>query len=137
MRANRLSWLAVLGGAVTSILILLDTEPGGVRAQAGKKKKAEAEVARYTKQLMARFTAWDLDGDNVLDKTELARAFRGADAKPFDYQPESPLRKRARTMYAALLSTSMPLTPGMARSSKIKSGRSGGQRRACGPVQNK
>ncbi len=107
MRANRLSWLMVFACAAVSILTLLDAEPGGVRAQGGKKKD---EVARYTKQMMARFKAWDLDGDNILDKSELAKAFRGPDAKPFDYQEESPVRQRSRMMYAGLIATSMPLT---------------------------
>jgi len=40
-------------------------------------------------QLRATFAAWDLNGDGFLDKKELAKAFRGADARPYDYKPES------------------------------------------------
>jgi len=40
----------------------------------------------YMGRLRAQFVAWDLDGDGFLDKSELAKAFRGTDAKPYDYK---------------------------------------------------
>src|SRR5262249_46784364 len=40
-------------------------------------------------QLRAVFAAWDLDKDGYLDKEELAKAFRGPNAKPYDYKAPS------------------------------------------------
>jgi hypothetical protein len=42
----------------------------------------------YMDQFRALFDAWDLNMDGYLDKAELAKAFRGPDAKPYDYKPE-------------------------------------------------
>jgi Ca2+-binding EF-hand superfamily protein len=43
----------------------------------------------YMTQLRALFDAWDLNGDGYLDKEELAKAFRGPNAKPYDYDPKA------------------------------------------------
>jgi Ca2+-binding EF-hand superfamily protein len=40
----------------------------------------------YMTQLRAWFKAADLDNDGYLDKAELAKVFRGSDAKPFDFK---------------------------------------------------
>jgi hypothetical protein len=91
----------LLCAAVTS-LTLLATLPSRSSGQAGEKKRVAADVKRYVQQLATRFTAWDTNGDNSLDKQELAIAFRGADAKPFDYQPMTP-REKARMLFASLI----------------------------------
>ncbi len=91
-----------LCGAAVVALALLAALPARAAAQAAATRKRDADVKRYVNQLAARFTAWDKDGDNALDKQELAWAFRGKDAKPFDYQPITP-REKARMLYAGLI----------------------------------
>jgi hypothetical protein len=94
--------------------VTLDAGPG--RAQTDKKKR-DADLARYVKQLQARFTSWDLDGDGNLNKSELARAFRGPDAKPYDYVPDpktsppTPARQLVNAASAALIGTPLALLP--------------------------
>jgi hypothetical protein len=39
----------------------------------------------YMDQFRLLFDKWDLNGDGYLDKDELAKAFRGPNAKPFDF----------------------------------------------------
>ncbi|MCC6418581.1 MAG: hypothetical protein IT429_10130 [Gemmataceae bacterium] len=113
MRTNRFRWLAAAGCAAILSAVLLASAPRGLGAQTGK-KKPDPDITRYTKQLMARFAAWDRNDDNVLDKTELARAFRGASARPYDYRPaakEPPARRRARVLYAGLLAAPRSVLP--------------------------
>jgi hypothetical protein len=88
----------VLGAALT----LLAALPGRASAQSADAKKRDQDVKRYVTQLSARFTAWDTDSNSTLDKQELAVAFRGKDAKPFDYQPPTPYDV-GRTLYAGLV----------------------------------
>jgi hypothetical protein len=55
-------------------------------ARDGKPKKDPPGTAPYLAQLRGLFKSWDLNGDGYLDKEELAKAFRGPNAKPYDYQ---------------------------------------------------
>src|ERR1035438_3456030 len=43
----------------------------------------------YMDHFRELFAAWDLNSDGALDKDELAKAFRGPDAKAYDYKKDS------------------------------------------------
>ena len=56
----------------------------------GKKRPKDPKgTSLYMGQLRALFDAWDRNKDDYLDKEELAVAFRGAGARPYDYKKES------------------------------------------------
>src|ERR1700723_3050708 len=54
---------------------------GGLAPAAGAPAQGKDAIKA---QLSAWFDKWDKDHDNFLDKEELAHAFRGAKAKPYD-----------------------------------------------------
>ena len=49
-------------------------------------KKDPPGTGPYMTQLRGLFASWDLDKDGYLDKDELAKAFRGPNAKSYDYK---------------------------------------------------
>jgi hypothetical protein len=74
------SWLCAPAAAgLLAVLVSADA--------AAAPKKDPPGTSLIMAQLRATFAAWDLDGDGYLDKSELAKAFRGSDAKPYDYKP--------------------------------------------------
>jgi hypothetical protein len=102
---RHLTPLRPFAAACTLLAAIALPGPPGASAQ----KKKDPDVTRYMKLLMARFESWDKNSDNTLDKDELAKAFRGAKAKAYDYQPEtkeSKARDRALLLYAALTAAS-------------------------------
>jgi hypothetical protein len=74
----------VLSALAAGLGLLLSVAAGPAPGQTSDQK---AEAARHLKQLLANFDAWDTNHDGYLDKAELARAFRGPQAAPFDARP--------------------------------------------------
>ncbi len=71
------SWLCALASAA-----LFALPPIGHAMAAPKKDPAGTSLVMG--QLRLVFATWDANGDGYLDRFELARAFRGADAKPYE-----------------------------------------------------
>jgi hypothetical protein len=82
---SRTSWLlgVFLAGSITALF--------SEEAAAGKTTRREltGTAALIQDELRVLFKTWDLNKDGFLDKEELAKAFRGPKAKPYDYQPGS------------------------------------------------
>jgi Ca2+-binding EF-hand superfamily protein len=70
--------------AAAGLLLLLVTV-----VPAAPPKKDPPGTSLTMGQLRALFATWDLNGDGYLDKQELARAFRGPHARPYEPRAES------------------------------------------------
>lgn len=88
--------LVCLVGVITSQAgELEEADPADPINKETKSKKVEKDppgTALYMARLRTLFDSWDLSKDNYLDKVELAKAFRGPDARPFDYK--RPVREK-------------------------------------------
>jgi hypothetical protein len=72
----RRGWLPLLAVLVAASAV--------VPAQDETKKPDPPGTALYMARFRETFASWDRDKDGLLDKEELARAFRGPGAKPYD-----------------------------------------------------
>jgi hypothetical protein len=90
MRPNPRFWKTVRVLALTLVsAVLLINEVGAAKKKPKPKPSPSGSgvtINGIVTQLRGLFAAWDLNGDGFLDKEELAKAFRGANARPFDYQ---------------------------------------------------
>jgi hypothetical protein len=83
------SWRVAMGLTAGLLLVLPPALLADGKTDSAKEPPDPPGTSLYMGQLRALFDAWDLNGDGYLDKEELAKAFRGASAKPHDYVPET------------------------------------------------
>lgn len=104
-------------GLLLAVLVSNPTVRAG-----GPPKKGQGQYQIYILELKNRFLTWDVNGDNVLDKDELAKAFRGKQAKPYDYvapdtkskaEPVKYITQKAKAKPYALALACLP-KPGLA-----------------------
>ena len=87
MRTSK--WVGTMALAVGLTLIGLFAAPAAPpqkqQSTSNDPTKDPPGTSVYMGQFRAWFAKWDADKDNYLDKEELAKAFRGSKAKPYDY----------------------------------------------------
>ena len=81
---RRFSGLAACLMMALVSVVLADAPPSD--STTAKTKADPPGTSMYMERLRKLFDKWDLNSDNFLNKEELAKAFRGPDAKPYDYK---------------------------------------------------
>ena len=84
---RRYSVVAVCLTLATACVALAEASS---ESTAHKKGKNSQSTQKYVDLLSKLFDKWDLNSDDYLDKEELAKAFRGPNAKPYDYKKDYP-----------------------------------------------
>jgi hypothetical protein len=75
----------LLAAVLAALIPLISLGDDSSKPSSTQKKTDPKGTGPIMSQLRSLFDAWDLNKDTYLDKEELARAFRGPKAKPFDY----------------------------------------------------
>jgi Ca2+-binding EF-hand superfamily protein len=82
----RYSWLAAGMALALATAVLADAAKSP--APAPTDPSDPPGTTPYMGRLRELFAAWDLNSDGNLDKSELAKAFRGPEAKAYDYKKD-------------------------------------------------
>ena len=108
---------ALCMAVVIAVSTPLHSQTGGKDPKKKDVKKKDNDQSQYLKQLEARFRDWDDNKDDTLNKAELAKAFRGPKAKPYDAPPDFKTQVQATNAAVAVVPPA-----GAAPERKIRSG---------------